>query len=155
MDCRKRQTSTATPAKPGDLPYGLGISSQIQETTWESEFDVYFAQVDSYGDGRVWLAGDAAHVHSPVGGRGMNMGIADGIRFAEALVKNDLAGYQADRHAVSSDWVRKNQLFTEIMTDRSIKGKLGRSLVRSIFRIANIIFGKNAAKKIFQAIAVG
>lgn len=133
----------------------LGISSQIQETTWESEFDVYFAQVDSYGEGRVWLAGDAAHVHSPVGGRGMNMGIADGIRFAEALVKNDLAGYQADRHAVSSDWVRKNQLFTEIMTDRSIKGKLGRSLVRSIFRIANIIFGKNAAKKIFQAIAVG
>ena len=83
------------------------------------------------------------------------MGIADGIRFAEALVKNDLAGYQAERHDVSSDWVRKNQLFTEIMTDRSIKGKLGRSLIRLIFRVANIIFGKNAAKKIFQAIAVG
>lgn len=133
----------------------LGISKQIQETTWESEFDVYFAQVEAYGNNRVWLAGDAAHVHSPVGGRGMNMGIADGIRFAEAIINHDFIGYQRDRHAVSSDWVRKNQLFTSIMADRSIKGKIARSIVRSIFKLANILFEKNAAKKVFQAIAVG
>ena len=133
----------------------LGLANRIQKTTWESEFAVYFAQVSKYGDRRVWLAGDAAHVHSPVGGRGMNMGIADGIRFAKAVVENDFAGYQMDRHAVSDSWVKKNKLFTEIMSDKSIKGSVSRALVRQVFTLVGLISGQNAAKKIFNAIAVG
>ena len=133
----------------------LGISNNIKKITWESEFEVYFAQVQTYGAGRVWLAGDAAHVHSPVGGRGMNMGIADGISFVQAVINNDFIGYQNDRHAISGDWVRKNRLFTELMCDRSIKGKLGRTFVRSAFKVISILFGKNAANKVFRAIAVG
>lgn len=133
----------------------LGMSNRIKKTTWESEFAVYFAQVSKYGDRRVWLAGDAAHVHSPVGGRGMNMGIADGIRFAKALAENDFAGYQRDRHAVSESWVKKNKLFTEIMSDKSLKGLVSRALVRQIFNLIGIISGQSAAKKIFNAIAVG
>lgn len=138
-----------------DTFLSLGFNNQIQQTTWESEFDVYFAQVDTYGDRRVWLAGDAAHVHSPVGGRGMNMGIADGIRYAEAVINNDFLSYQRERHAISNDWVRKNKLFTELMSDKSITGQIGRAALRSVFRIISIISGKNAAKKIFEAIAVG
>lgn len=133
----------------------LGLEDQIEKTTWESEFDVYFAQVKSYGDRRVWLAGDAAHVHSPIGGRGMNMGIADGVRFAQGLIDRDLAGYERDRHAVSEDWVRKNQRVTELMTDTSFKGRLGRAGVRSLFKIVARVAGANAGKKIFEAIAVG
>lgn len=133
----------------------LGLSDKIETTPWESEFDVYFAQVSTYGDRLVWLAGDAAHVHSPVGGRGMNMGIADGIRFAQAVIDKDMAGYQHDRHAVSDYWVRKNKLFTQLMSDKSVKGQIGRTFVRSIFKIVSLTSGKNAAKRIFEAIAVG
>lgn len=133
----------------------LGFKSRIQETTWESEFDVYFAQAEKYGDGRVWLAGDAAHIHSPVGGRGMNIGIADGIRFAQAIIDMNFLSYQRDRHAVSIDWVRKNKLFTNIMCDKSFKGQIGRAAVRAIFKVVSVVNGKNAATKIFKAIAVG
>lgn len=133
----------------------LGFSKEIEKTTWESEFAVYFAQVTTYGDRLVWLAGDAAHVHSPVGGRGMNMGIADGIRFAQAVTDKDMAGYQRDRHAVSDDWVKKNKIFTQLMSDRSIKGQVSRAFVRAIFKIVSVVSGKNAAKKVFEAIAVG
>ncbi len=133
----------------------LGLEDQIEKTTWESEFDVYFAQVKSYGDRRVWLAGDAAHVHSPIGGRGMNMGIADGVRFAKGLLDGDLSGYQRDRHAVSAGWVRKNQRLTELMTDTTFKGRLARAGVRSLFKVVARVAGANAGKKIFEAIAVG
>jgi len=133
----------------------LGFGEKIEQTTWESEFNVYFAQVSTYGDRLVWLAGDAAHVHSPVGGRGMNMGIADGIRFARAVIDKDMAAYQRDRHSVSDDWVRKNKMLTKLMSDRSIKGRLGRSIFRSTFRVISILSGKIGAKKIFEAIAVG
>lgn len=133
----------------------LGMMDRIKNITWESEFDVYFAQVSQYGDRRVWLAGDAAHVHSPVGGRGMNMGIADGMRFAKAVAENDFAGYQKDRHAISDSWVKKNKLFTEIMSDKSLKGTVSRALVRQVFSLVGIFSGENAAKKLFNAIAVG
>ena len=135
--------------------YKLPFKDQIKTTTGESKFDVYFAQVNTYGDRRVWIAGDAAHVHSPVGGRGMNMGIADGIRFAQALSVNDLKGYQQDRHAVSSDWVKKNKLFTEIMSDKSFKGHAGRLGIRMLLKIVASLSGENAGKKLFEAIAVG
>lgn len=49
----------------------------IGRLLWQSEFEVSFRHVDSMHRGCVFLAGDAAHVHSPVGGRGMNLGIED------------------------------------------------------------------------------
>ena len=47
------------------------------EIVWESTFKVSFRHVSSMQKGNVFLAGDAAHIHSPVGGRGMNLGIED------------------------------------------------------------------------------
>ncbi|MEY2697934.1 MAG: Pentachlorophenol 4-monooxygenase [Pseudomonadota bacterium] len=133
----------------------LGLSSRIQKTTWESDFDVYFAQVDTYGVDRVWIAGDAAHIHSPIGGRGMNMGIADGIRFAEAVRDGDFEGYAADRHRVSGPWVRKNQRFTTLVSDPSFKGHAFRALIRAGYRSASLALGGKAAQKIFAAMTQG
>lgn len=133
----------------------LGFSSRIEKTTWESTFDVYFAQVTKYGKDRVWLAGDAAHVHSPVGGRGMNMGIADGLRFAQAVQDGDFSAYEVERHSVAEAWVKRNRLFTEIMSNNTIKGVVGRLCVRATFRILSIFDQKNAARRVFSAIALG
>jgi 2-polyprenyl-6-methoxyphenol hydroxylase-like FAD-dependent oxidoreductase len=133
----------------------LGFSDLIQQTTWESEFDVFFAQVTRYGEKRVWIAGDAAHIHSPIGGRGMNMGIADGIRFAEAVRGGDFVAYAAERHAVSSGWVRKNRLFTTLISDQSVKGRNVRRLLRGGLGLLSRLQGNQAAQKVFTAMTQG
>lgn len=51
-------------------------------TTWLSEFEVQERQVDSYTSGRACLAGDAARIHSPVGGQGLNTGVQDAVNLA-------------------------------------------------------------------------
>jgi 2-polyprenyl-6-methoxyphenol hydroxylase-like FAD-dependent oxidoreductase len=103
----------------------------------------------------VWLAGDAAHVHSPVGGRGMNMGIADGVRFAQAVKDGDFSAYEKDRHTVAEAWVKKNRVFTEVMSDQAIKGMMGRLCVRTAFRMLSMVDPKHAAQRVFSAIALG
>ncbi len=71
---------------------------QVREVLWGSRFRVHHRLAESYRAGRVLLAGDAAHVHSPAGGQGMNAGILDAMHLADALVKA-LAG---DAHALDA-----------------------------------------------------
>src|SRR5262245_7724151 len=61
--------------------------AMVREVLWGSRFRVHHRIAESYRAGRVLLAGDAAHVHSPAGGQGMNIGIQDGVALAEALVR--------------------------------------------------------------------
>jgi len=92
--------------------HALGMADKIERTTWESQFDAYFAQVNISGSGNVWLAGDAAHVHSPIGGREMNMGIADSLRFAQAIIEDDFKTYQSINYKIAQSWLGKIKLFT-------------------------------------------
>ncbi|MBG0827071.1 FAD-dependent monooxygenase [Planomonospora sp. ID67723] len=57
----------------------------VREVLWGSRFRVHHRVADTYRAGRVVLAGDAAHVHSPAGGQGMNTGIQDATALGEAL----------------------------------------------------------------------
>ena len=63
------------------LPKDLNIKSVV----WQSTFHVSFRHVKQMQKGAVFLAGDAAHIHSPVGGRGMNLGIEDACWLAWAI----------------------------------------------------------------------
>lgn len=75
------------------LPKGTNVS----EVLWSSDFIVHLKQVDTYRKGVAFLAGDAAHVHSPAGGRGMNLGIEDACSFAECLAEGRLDAYSDAR----------------------------------------------------------
>ncbi len=77
----------------------LPLDMTVTNVRREGQFKISVRQVDSYQKGHVFLAGDAAHCHSPAGGRGMNLGISDSADFARRLVDSDLDGYTAARHA--------------------------------------------------------
>ncbi len=61
------------------------VAPTISDVTWSSRFLAHHALADRYRSGRIVLAGDAAHVHSPLGGQGMNLGIHDAIYLGKTL----------------------------------------------------------------------
>jgi 2-polyprenyl-6-methoxyphenol hydroxylase-like FAD-dependent oxidoreductase len=82
---------------------------KLYDPTWLSLYRANVRMVDRYRDGRVFLAGDAAHVHSPAGGQGMNTGIQDAYNLGWKLgaVLNDadpslLDTYEEERLPVAA-----------------------------------------------------
>ena len=91
-----------------------GVDWTFSKCYWKSEFRINERQIENYVHGRVVLAGDAAHVHSPAGGQGMNTGIQDATNLAwkVALIQLGAAEpslvetYQQERHPVGATVVK-------------------------------------------------
>ena len=67
---------------------GLGRGRvTVTDVSWSSRFRIHHRVADTYRNGRLLLAGDAAHVHSPAGGQGMNLGIQDAIALSDSLIR--------------------------------------------------------------------
>jgi len=96
---------------------------RIGDPAWASAFRIQRRQADRYRRGPVFLAGDAAHVHSPVGGQGMNTGIQDAFNLGWklALAARDQAApglldtYQAERHPIARSVLRGTHLGTQLV----------------------------------------
>ena len=110
------------------LPQGMTVDRLRRE----AEFEIAIRQVPAYAAGPLYLAGDAAHCHSPAGGRGMNLGIADAVSFAQRVVGNDLAGYSAERHAHGQETIKLSEDLRRTMTREE---PLARWLVRAGLRL--------------------
>jgi 2-polyprenyl-6-methoxyphenol hydroxylase-like FAD-dependent oxidoreductase len=101
-----------------DLSEGLiavyGTDYGIHSPTWISRFTDMSRQAAEYRKGRVLLAGDAAHVHSPVGGQGLNTGVQDAVnlgwKLAQVIKRTSpeslLDSYHAERHPVGARVLR-------------------------------------------------
>ncbi|HUY78077.1 MAG TPA: FAD-dependent monooxygenase [Ktedonobacterales bacterium] len=91
-----------------------GTDYGVHSPIWISRFTDMTRQAASYRKGRVLLAGDAAHVHYPVGGQGLNIGMQDAVNLGWKLaqvVKGIAPGtlldtYQAERHPVAAHVLR-------------------------------------------------
>jgi 2-polyprenyl-6-methoxyphenol hydroxylase-like FAD-dependent oxidoreductase len=91
-----------------------GTDYGIHSPTWISRFTDMTRQAASYRDGRVLLAGDAAHVHSPAGGQGLNIGVQDAVnlgwKLAQVVKRTSpeslLDTYHAERHPVAARVLR-------------------------------------------------
>ncbi|TDD23796.1 FAD-dependent monooxygenase [Kribbella turkmenica] len=70
-------------------------SPRVTEVIWGSRFRIHERVADTYRAGRVLLAGDAAHTHSPAGGQGMNLGLRDAVALADALSTALTDGHEA------------------------------------------------------------
>jgi 2-polyprenyl-6-methoxyphenol hydroxylase-like FAD-dependent oxidoreductase len=105
-------------------PGGLTLADPI----WLTNFRINERKVSDYRKGRVMLAGDAAHVHSPAGGQGMNTGMQDAFNLAWklALIQRGagqaeplLQSYSVERSAVGDQVLRNAERFTTLATLRS------------------------------------
>ncbi len=95
----------------------------VEEVVWGSRFWVHHRVADTYRARRILLAGDAAHVHSPAGGQGMNTGIQDAVALGQALATALAAGgegpldaYSAARRPVAEEVVALADRLTRLAT---------------------------------------
>jgi 3-(3-hydroxy-phenyl)propionate hydroxylase len=100
-----------------------GTDYGIHTPTFLSRFTDTTRQAAAYREGRVLLAGDAAHVHSPVGGQGLNTGVQDAVNLGWKLAQvvnrtspeSLLDTYQAERHPVAARVLRNTMAQTALM----------------------------------------
>jgi 2-polyprenyl-6-methoxyphenol hydroxylase-like FAD-dependent oxidoreductase len=100
-----------------------GTDYGIHSPTWISRFTDMARQAAAYREGRVLLAGDAAHVHSPVGGQGLNTGVQDAVNLGWKLAQvvhrtapeSLLDTYHAERHPVAARVLRNTMAQTALM----------------------------------------
>ena len=96
---------------------------QVTDPAWITSFRLHHRLVQHYRVGRVFLAGDAAHIHSPAGGQGMNTGIQDAhnLGWKLALVARGIArpelldSYEAERRPVAQELLQGTDLATRAM----------------------------------------
>ncbi|MFC2249035.1 FAD-dependent monooxygenase [Labrys portucalensis] len=106
----------------GTLAAAYGSDFGINDVTWLSRFTDAARQAASYRQGRVLLAGDAAHVHSPVGGQGLNIGLQDAVNLGWKLAQvvkgispDDLLDtYHAERHPVGAALLKHTLALTAL-----------------------------------------
>ncbi|WP_436522054.1 FAD-dependent monooxygenase [Actinoplanes sp. HUAS TT8] len=98
-------TAPPTETPIAELVAGADPSITITEVAWTSQFRANIRMAERFRIGNVFLAGDAAHVHSPAGGQGLNTGIQDGYNLGWKLATGDdalLDTYEAERLPVAA-----------------------------------------------------
>ena len=89
----------------------FGLAMRLKSSHWLTTFEIHHGQVPRYRVGRAFLAGDAAHIHSPAGGHGMNTGIQDAFNLAWKLAVDNpsealLDSYHAERYPVAEHVIK-------------------------------------------------
>lgn len=111
----------------------------IESIAWSSRFHVHHRVAQALRKGRVIIAGDAAHVHSPAGGQGMNTGIQDGVSLGEALSAvlhgadaAKLDEWEKSRHEIARRVVAMTDQMTRMATLQSHTAQTLRNVTLAI-----------------------
>jgi 2-polyprenyl-6-methoxyphenol hydroxylase-like FAD-dependent oxidoreductase len=127
----------------------LGVD--VERVHWFSTYRVHHRVAETFRRARVFLVGDAAHIHSPVGGQGMNTGIGDAVNLAwklAAVVRGDadasvLDSYEPERIAFARRLVSTtDRAFTAVTSHgavaRALRLQIVPRLVPSLFAFRSI-----------------
>ncbi|MFF8971216.1 FAD-dependent oxidoreductase [Streptomyces sp. NPDC014995] len=130
------------------MTLSLGFDPEPYDPGWLARFKIHQRLADHYRAGRVLLAGDAAHLHSPLGGQGLNLGIQDAVNLGWKLAAEVqgwappglLDSYQAERRPQAERVLRATDRATRLATTPSpaltavrrvaLAGLLGRRRIR-------------------------
>ncbi len=122
-------------SRPDALSH-LPVPMNITNIRRAGDFRIAIRQVPRYSEGRVFLAGDAAHCHSPAGGRGMNLGISDAAELAERMIKGTLDPYSESRHAAGQHVIAFSERGrTTLLNKSAMKRKTLRGAMRVLNRV--------------------
>ena len=129
--------------RPGGQPHGFDdptleefqqlatelspIPMKLHNPSWLARFRLHHRGVNSYRVGRAFVAGDAAHIHSPAGGQGMNTGIQDAYNLAWKLALviegyapgSFLDSYHAERHPIGQRLLRTTDRMFNVAATRN------------------------------------
>lgn len=143
--------------QPDDAPVDLeevrdvlirvaGTDFGLAEARWLSRFHSDERQVPRYRIGRVFLAGDAAHAHSPAGGQGMNVGLQDAANLSwrlAATIKghapaNQLDGYHAERHPAGKAALRSSGTLLRLAVAETPFWQRANWMLETFSRVAHV-----------------
>ena len=129
------------------------IRIDVQRVHWFSTYRVHHRVADRFRNGRTFLLGDAAHIHSPVGGQGMNTGIGDAVNLAWKIADvmhgradaSLLDSYEPERIAFARRLVAStDRAFTGVTSDRAIARWVRLNVVPAV---APAVFSFRAARR--------
>jgi len=116
-----------------DLLKRLPAGARACEVHWSSDFGIAHRAAASFSyQDRVFLAGDAAHIHSGLGARGMNLGIEDAFVFADRLTAGQRSRYSEERRRVVLPLMRRIDRLTEVMRGQSFPARAARWVVPAV-----------------------
>jgi 2-polyprenyl-6-methoxyphenol hydroxylase-like FAD-dependent oxidoreductase len=139
--------------EPGELTFddvkGKALEHlklHIGKVNWFSTYRVHHRVAHRFREGRMFLLGDAAHIHSPVGGQGMNTGIGDAVNLAwklaavlkEGAADNLLATYEPERIAFARRLVATTDRVFTLVTKRGFVARFVRT--RLVPRLVPLLF---------------
>ena len=102
LEAQRYRLVASVPTALEAMPLPINVTNIRRD----GQFNISVRQATTYSKDPVHLAGDAAHCHAPVGGRGMNLGIADAADLAERLVNGEIEDYSDQRHRLGNEAMR-------------------------------------------------
>lgn len=130
LDCYRAISNTA------DAMAHIGGDYVIRRILRTDTFHVPARQVNHYRVGNVFLGGDAAHAHSPLGARGMNLGIEDAASFAQCLADDTLDGYDHERRPIAERWIKLSETLLSAVQATDPLKELARNL--ALFLVGHV-----------------
>jgi 2-polyprenyl-6-methoxyphenol hydroxylase-like FAD-dependent oxidoreductase len=132
----------------------------VERVHWFSTYRVHHRVADRFRQGRTFLLGDAAHIHSPVGGQGMNTGIGDAVNLAWKIADvvqgradaSLLDSYQPERIAFARRLVAStDRAFTGVTSDGAIARRIRLNVIPAV---APVVFSLRVARRfVFRTVS--
>ena len=153
--CAAANTTTGAPVEWRDVSRGIieRLRLDVARVNWFSTYHVHHRVASHFRAGRAFLLGDAAHIHSPVGGQGMNTGIGDAVNLAwklagvcgRRLSERALDTYETERIAFARRLVATTDRGFQLVTSNGPIARFVR--IRTLPVVLPVLFAHRFARR--------